>query len=548
MRKPEKAKEISSATGPAKGIYWGIFLIYGAILAVGFALHEMWRDEYEQLLFRRYAGFIDSGSPFYILYNFLCWLPLQLNDSVASFKILHLAIALAIAAIVIWFSPFRLWQKVALLCSYFLLYEFSIIARYYGLITLLVFGTVVSLGIRRPKCLAAALLMLATASLNPMSATFAAGFAVFVLALWFFGELDFSSAPIQRRLFVTSALLFTVGAAIIFLFFVAYIVSPEGLKPFVMARPPFAAIFPQIWNAYIPIPDFSRGIYFWWSNILPQPVVYAEGQTLSLQDLTSAAFLVPALVSIALLIIFVARFAQDRPVLVFYVFTTALQLALIHFALKVYVIRYLGLLFITLVAAAWLFEARRNARIVQSDRKALGPVDSPGLIARAFQPAFAFVLVSQVVAGVWAYALDATRRFSNSEALVAYVDNSNLASTHVLAGYVDAHTQCITAETGTEMYFPQIARFGRFAEQYNPSRRNAVGLDEVLQQVASVVQQKGKPVALVMTTPISNAEGQFLGPEFAQVSPTLKMRLLTAIDEPVISRDEVYWIYEVTGV
>ena len=548
MRKPVKTKEISSVNGPAKGAYWAIFLIYGAILAVGFARHEMWRDEYEQLLFRRYAGFIDSGSPFYILYNFLCWLPLQINDSVATFKILHLAVALAIAAIVLWFSPFRLWQKVALLCSYFLLYEFSIIARYYGLITLLVFGTVVSLSIARPKFLVAAILMLATASLNPMSATFAAGFAVYAIALWFSGELNFSSSPTQRRIVVASAALFVAGAAVIFLSFVAYVLNPEGLKPFQMARPPFAAILPQIWNAYIPIPDFSRGIYFWWSNIFAQPVVYAEGQTLSLQDLTSAVFLIPSLASISLLFVFASRFAQDRPVLVFYVFTTALQLALIHFALKVYVIRYLGLLFITLVAAAWLFEARRHLRILYADTRASASVDSLGLIGKAFQPAFAFVLLAQVIAGLWAYSLDATRKFSNSEELAGYVQKSDLANTHTLVGYIDAHTQCIVAETGAQMYFPQAGKFARFCEQYNPSRRNVVAFDELLQQAASLVQQKGKPVALVMTTPIGNADGQFLGPEFAQVSPTLKMRLLTAIDEPVISRDEVYWIYELTGV
>ena len=545
MSKQIKGKAPDGATTASRGTYWAILLVYGVVLAVGFTMHEMWRDEYEQLLFRRYAGIIDTGSPFYILYNFLCWFSLQINDSVASFKTLHFSVALGIAAIVLWRSPFPLWQKGALLFSYFLLYEFSIIARYYGLITLLVFGTAVSLVMGRPKFFTAAILMLATASLNPISATFAAGFAAYIIALWFSGELNFSSSPTQRRSLIASVSLLSAGAAVNFSFFVLYVMSPEGLKPFQMARPPLPAILPQIWNAYIPIPDITSGIYFWWSNIFPQPVVFAEGQTLGVQELTSAAFLVPAAVSIAMLAIFTSRFSQDRPVMVFYLFTTALQLSLIHFALKVYVIRYLGILFITLVTATWLFEARRHSFCARGIKKQQGPVDFRRPIAIAYQTAFALVLVSQVIAGVWAYAFDATRKFSNSEDLAAYVQRSNLLSTHVLAGYVDAHTQCIAAETGAEMYFPQIAKFGRFAEQYNPNRRNAVGLEEVLRQVAEVVQQKGKPVVLVMTMPISTSYGQFLGPEFVQISPTVRMRCLTAIDEPVISKDEVYWVYEI---
>ena len=151
-----------------------------------------------------------------------------------------------------------------------------------------------------------------------------------------------------------------------------------------------------------------------------------------------------------------------------------------------------------------------------------------------------------MIAGLWAFALDVARKFSNSEALAAYVEGSGLARTHALAGYVDAHTQCIVAENGVEMYFPQIGRNGRFAEQYNPLRRNAVGFDDLLQQVTQLAKTSDKPVALVLTTPIGGTDGRPLGSTFTRLSDNAQIRLLQAIDDPVISRDELYWVYEIT--
>lgn len=523
----------------------GLLLAYGILLTVGFALHEMWRDEYEQLLFRRYAGFIDRGSPFYILYNFLCWSALQVHDSVFSFKAFHCLVALLIAWMVLWRSPFRLWEKAGILLSYFLLYEFSVIARYYGLIVLLVFATSASLSSPRRHYFIVACLMLAIASINPMSATFTAGFGGYFFARWLCGELKFANA-VDRRSFFAAACLFTLGAFVIFGFFAAYVISPEGLKPFEAARPPLAAIVPQIWNAYVPIPDLSRGINFWWSNVFPLPVVYGQGQQLTLQDMTTATYLVPAIASAVMVLVIGTTVFRDRPVFIFYTFTTLLQLALIHFALKVYVIRYLGLLFITLIAALWLYEARRRVSPAGCPTQVAEAPERGSILRRAFRPIVAFILISQVIAGLWAFSLDVARKFSNSEALAAYVESSGLARTHALAGYVDAHTQCIVAENGVEMYFPQIGRNGRFAEQYNPLRKNAVGFDDLLQQVTQLAKTGDKPVALVLTTPIGDTNGRPLASTFTRLSDNAQIRLLQAIDDPVISRDELYWVYEIT--
>lgn len=535
--------------GPLKGnaLSLAVFGLYGLVAATGFVFHEMWRDEYEQLLFRRYNGFVDDGSPFYVLYNFLCWSALQLHDSVASFKALHLAIALCIAALVLWWSPFRMWQKCAILFSYFLLYEYTIISRYYGLIVLVMFAITSLLTNKTTPYLLLSLLMVLGASINPISAAFVAAFAFYVASLWYFDGLLLDTR--QRKVsFYAGLALFVVGSIGIFVLFLLFVTNPDGLKPFASPRPPLVTIISQVWNAYIPVPDISQGINFWWSNIFPQPVIYPEGYTISAQDMTRVSFLVPTIASIAMLSIVSWHIRNDKPVLLFYLVATILQMGLIYFALKAYVIRYLGVLFVTLVIALWLYESRRRGKPIHGSTNArdVKSAISLGIVDRAFKPTIVFILVAQVVAGAWAFAVDLGSRFSNSEVLAKYVETAGLHKTHTLVGFMDCHTQCIVAENRVPMYFPQISDFGRFAEQYNKDRKTAVSFEDLVTQIQMLLDNEGKPVALVLTNPLSDPAGNQLGSEGALLNDNLQIRLLHAIDQPVISRDEVFWVYEVS--
>jgi hypothetical protein len=239
---------------------------------------------------------------------------------------------------------------------------------------------------------------------------------------------------------------------------------------------------------------------------------------------------------------------KDRPVLLFYLVSTFVQLALICFALKAYVIRYLGVLFITLVIALWLHGSRKRGKATRDTANTVcsNSAMSAGLVDRAFKPTIAFILIAQVVAGAWAYAFDLGSRFSNSEALAEYVASTGLHRSHTLVGFMDCHTQCIIAENRVPMYFPQISDFGHFAEQYNKDRKPVVGFEDLVAQIQKLLDSQQKPVALVLSTPLTDPAGNQVGPAGALLNDSLQIRLLHAIDQPVISRDEVFWIYEVT--
>lgn len=520
--------------------------LYGLAVAVGFMSHEMWRDEYEQLLFRRYNGFVDDGSPFYVLYNFLCWGVLQLHDSVPSFKALHLVFALGISALVLWCSPFQRWQKCAIIFSYFLLYEYTIISRYYGLIVLMMFSVTALLSVKSIPYFSLALLMILGASINPISAAFVAAFAFYVGTLWYFGELPLESRK-QKVSFYAGLVFFLGGFLSILALFFLYVMAPDGLKPFASPRPPLISIVSQVWNAYIPVPDISQGINYWWTNIFPQPVIYPKEYSPSFLDLTRVSFLVPTVASIAMLVVVSWKIRGDKPVLFFFLVSTCLQLALIYFALKAYVIRYLGVLFVTLLISLWLYETRKSSKAVQKKGKVEDSINPrhPLFLSMAFKPTLAFILLAQVFAGAWAYVMDLKSRFSNSVALSEFVKNTRLHQTHTLVGFMDCHTQGIIAENRVPMYFPQISGFGRFAEQYNTERKTSVSFEDLVAQIENLLSSQNKPVALILTNPISDPAGNQLGSTGTLLNNNLQIRLLYKIDQPVICRDEVFWVYEV---
>jgi len=57
----------------------------------------------------------------------------RLTSDPRSMQVLHLLIASASAAVVVWAAPFRLWQSALIIFGYFFVYEFAVISRGYAL-------------------------------------------------------------------------------------------------------------------------------------------------------------------------------------------------------------------------------------------------------------------------------------------------------------------------------------------------------------------------------------------------------------------------------
>ncbi|HEX9163633.1 MAG TPA: hypothetical protein VF980_18140 [Thermoanaerobaculia bacterium] len=124
------------------------FSLLGAYIAVTLYVglhHEPWRDEADAWLLVRDAPLAyifqwthNAGTPalWYLLLKPLVWLGLPY----VSLTILNLLIAWAAAAVLLFEAPLTSLTKLLLLASYFLAYEYAVIARSYSVTILLLFA------------------------------------------------------------------------------------------------------------------------------------------------------------------------------------------------------------------------------------------------------------------------------------------------------------------------------------------------------------------------------------------------------------------------
>ncbi len=160
-----------------------VFAIVSAALAL---THEPWRDEVQAWLIARNSDTLGAlvhnsrseGHP--LLWFVLLWLPARLTRSLVALQVVHLAIAIAAAACVLWRAPFARWQRVIFIFGYFPLYEYGVIARNYALGMLLLFVACI-LASRRPRpyvLLAGVIVLMASTSAYALLLGAALGTAV----------------------------------------------------------------------------------------------------------------------------------------------------------------------------------------------------------------------------------------------------------------------------------------------------------------------------------------------------------------------------------
>jgi len=124
-------------------------LVFAILGYVGISHHEIWLDEAHHFVLARDSKTLSDlyfnnryeGHP--MLWDFLLWCMCKLFPTVFAMQLLHLLIAIFNAAIILWYSPFKLYQKIVVCFSYFMFYEYTIISRNYALSLFLVLVSVV---------------------------------------------------------------------------------------------------------------------------------------------------------------------------------------------------------------------------------------------------------------------------------------------------------------------------------------------------------------------------------------------------------------------
>jgi hypothetical protein len=179
---------------------WTTVSVFAAVVAFAIPYHEPWADEAQawqlartlsiRALFQTYIRY--EGTPG--LWHFLLWI---LNRAYVSYTGLHWicgAIAVVSTSFLVLNSPFPRYLKLALPFTFFLLFQYAVVARSYVLVPLMLF-TIASWWKKRPLVVAVLLGLLANCAIH--AAVISGGLAI----VWLVEQLRAGSAkdPTRRR-------------------------------------------------------------------------------------------------------------------------------------------------------------------------------------------------------------------------------------------------------------------------------------------------------------------------------------------------------------
>ncbi len=185
-----------------KNSWWKytVLLIYLILLSIAVMHHEPWFDESQAWLLARDAGLFDllvkymryEGSP--ALWHLLLMIPAKLQLPYISLNIISAAAAAGSVYLFLRYSPFPWFIKVLFPFSFFIFFQYAVIARSYALIPLLLFliAVVYSDRMNKPYLYILLLCLLANVSLHGLliAGGLTAVHIYYLHKLW--GQLDSS--------------------------------------------------------------------------------------------------------------------------------------------------------------------------------------------------------------------------------------------------------------------------------------------------------------------------------------------------------------------
>jgi hypothetical protein len=181
-----------------------VFAFYASLLAAGVSRHEPWFDEAQAWLLARDSSLMDmvnihlryEGSPG--LWHFVLSPVAKAGFPYASLNILAALFALIGVAIFLAYAPFPLFIKILFPFSYFVLYQYAIVARSYVLLPGVLFLTAVLYPKRQQRPLSYALMLALLANISLHGLIMALCFAAIDFFALLYHRKTFSARAIKR--------------------------------------------------------------------------------------------------------------------------------------------------------------------------------------------------------------------------------------------------------------------------------------------------------------------------------------------------------------
>jgi hypothetical protein len=432
-----------------------------ALIVFTTSRHEFWRDEVRALTLARAAGspldlyrvLGDEGHP--VLWYLLLFLGTSIVDTRLVLPITSVIIGFSAVVVFVRFAPFPLWFRGLFIFSALPLFEYSVMARNYGISMLLFFvaATLYRTRATHPYRLAFVLALLANTNIHSAVMT------CLVAAAWVW---DLAAA------------------------------QKKGLVPSEYSR-------------YLPIAVVGAGVLLCAVIVMPRendlvsPVRHPDG-IVSIQTALRGAVLRPDLTfhelipswwrpKPAILLLYGAIFGLLlRPNL--FLAALAAQTVLGMFFRAVYPgeYRHQGLYLVFLVFLYWLFIESVGTRAASTGRWLF----RGGLFGSVL--ALVLVQLSRAPAMVWG---DITGTRSASAAFGEYLRESPQFRDAVIVPEPDAPMESLPYYAGNQIYLPREGRFGA-SVSWTSASKDRLTLGDLLHAARHVRQQSGKPVLIVL--------------------------------------------------
>ncbi len=494
-----------------------VTLLFGVVLAVGMAHHEMYRDELQAWMIARDSNNVANllhniryeGHP--ALYHLGLFFMSRLSRDPVVMQVYQWVLASAVVFVFARYAPFPRWQRALFAVGYFPLFEYGILSRSYVLGALTLFG-LCALWARPQKnypAMAALLALLANTSAYGLILTAAVSAALLRTR---FIESRETGRPLINKAVAVSAALILIGMA----FSYKTMKTPSDAYFEISRRPDSLAsllyvgtteIATQALEVYAPFPEAGREF---WNTTL----VYALGK--GNPDTLAAIGLLLLVAVVALL-----RGATNSRLL-FMLGICGMALLIPQHLPQM---RHKGSLFLLTLAALWL------SRLPQSIKDTAEPNEKPAprLLLGPQNAFLSILLIFNALTGLYAYAMDFRYPFSPAEAAARYITEHDLESLPMTGG-PDAMLSAISGVLDKPIYYAQANRYGGFI-LWDKTRKH-LATPGLLLRSRDFVENHGRSLVIL----IKRAEPD-------EIPEGLQLNLLGSFDDGVCGEEQFY-LYE----
>lgn len=511
---------------------------------IGMYHHELWRDEifgYSTIFYNDFLKYNGPKGCFdlnCIIYNSALFALVHLFPSYRIFQLFHLLIVALAVYIFNRHSPFSYVQKIFFTFSYFILFEYGIIARWYGFFILTLFILLYLLTRKEKNYILISIFLLVLASHTISTAIFAASLTIYILIHIINGSRTLLTSKIKRQLIISSFIFFTGIILVIFQY--AYIYSNQGQLFNVYGHIPIFMTIRTIWSSYIPIPDFSIGGAFWNTNILPFPITYP--QSYNVVDLITSTNIVAVVVSVLIILCCLLIYSKKLPVLLTYIFNTVVYFVFIHIFFRQHFVRHIGLLFIIFVYCSWLYrysDEYIRLPFFNIPRLEIRFLNSK-LVDTIFVLLVTIIFFLQFISGVLTYQKLFQYQFTKSWETAEYLRKNY--DDYVLVGAFDYAVQPIAAILNKDIFFPQTNRFSKIVEYFGVNRNPKPDIRDILQKSSHIVTYNNKKVLIILNIEIRGPNG--IPISSATLLNNMLLKKIKSFEGDIIQPDEQYYLYE----